>query len=277
MYQVPLVMGHEFAGEIVELGENITDFKIGDKATGVSVYDASSYASMKPLGVMVDGGFAEYVRVPSKYLFHTPKNISLKECSLIESYAVVVRALKNAKIKKGQKIAIIGAGTIGLTTLQLVSEWDPKYVIIIEPNEYSREIAREIGATETFPPSKVKLNRFFKKHGKPALIFECAGNEKALNFTFDIIERGGTIVLESIYKGSVKIPIFMLNAREIALKGTISHEREDILDAIKLLDEKKVDPSKLISEIVPLKELQKTFERFLEPGKRKFIKIVVEI
>ncbi len=278
MYQVPLIMGHEFAGEIVEIGENIKNFKVGDKAAGVSVYDAERYVNMKPLGVIVDGAFAEYIKVPKNYLFHTPENISLLECTMIETLAVVVRAIKNAKMKKNQKIAIIGGGNIGLTTLAvLLSEWSPEYITVIEPHEFLRDKAKEMGATEAFPPSKTKLRRFFKNHGQPSYIFECAGNEKALNFSFDIIERGGTIVLESIYKGSISLGIFMLNAKEISLVGTISHDRDDILDAISLLAKKKVDMSKLISKIVPIKDIQKAFEEFLEPGERKFIKTIIKI
>ncbi len=278
IYQTPLICGHEFSGEIVEVGENIKDFKVGDKAAGVSVYGPIKYVKMKAIGVMIDGAFAEYVRIPKHFLFHAPENVSPKECTAIETLAVVVRALKNAKIEKNQRIAIVGGGNIGLTTLLvLLSEWAPEYAIVIEPHEFLREKAKELGATEAFPPTKPKLNRFFKKMGEPTFIFECAGNEQALNLSFDIIERGGTIVLESVYKGNISIPTFVLNVKEVALKGTLSHDRDDILDAIELLAKKKVDVSPLLSEVIPLKDIQKAFERFLEPGERKFVKILIDI
>ena len=277
IYQTPLICGHEFAGEIVERGENIKDFKVGDKAAGVSVYGAINYVKMKAIGVMINGAFAEYVRIPKNFLFHAPENVSFKECTAIETLAVVVRAIKNAKIGKSQRIAIVGGGNIGLTTLLvLLSEWAPEYAIIIEPHEFLREKAKNLGATEAFPPIKSKLKRFFKKNGEPTFIFECAGNENALNLSFDIIERGGTIVLESVYKGNISIPTFTLNMKEVALKGTLSHDKDDIKNAIDLLTKKKVVVSELISEIVPLKDIQKAFEKFLDPGERKFIKILID-
>ena len=277
IYQTPLICGHEFSGEIVEIGENMKDFKVGDKAAGVSVYGQIKYVKMKAIGVMIDGAFAEYVRIPKHFLFHVPENVTSQELTAIETIAVVVRAIKNAKMEKSQRIAIIGGGNIGLTTLLvLLSEWAPEYAIVIEPHEFLREKAKELGATEAFPPAKPKLSRFFKKNGEPTIIFECAGNEQALNLSFDIIQRGGTIVLESVYKGNISIPTFALNVKEIALKGTLSHDRDDILEAIDLLAKNKIDVNPLISEIVPLKDIQKAFEKFLEPGERKFVKILIE-
>ena len=97
----------------------------------------------------------------------------------------------------------------------------------------------------------------------------------ALNDAIYLIKKGGTIVLESVYSGNISIPIFMINSKEITLKGIISHEREDILKAIELFETRKVKPDKFISEIMPLKEIQKAFDKYLEPGERKFIKIVI--
>lgn len=279
IYQVPIVMGHELSGEIVEVGSNVEGFKVGDRATGVTVYDTSGrYAEMRSIGVIDDGAFAEYVKVPKKYLFKVAESISMEECTMTESFAVVMRALKRARITKGQKIAIVGGGSIGLITLQvLLAEWDPEYVIVIEPHEFLREKAKEMGATDAFPPIMVKINRFYRKHGMPNFIFECAGTEKSLQSTFDLIERGGTVCVESICKGHVPLPLFMLNSREISLVGTMSHEREDILDAIALMESKRVDPGKLISKIIPLDEIQEAFEAFIAPGEREFIKIVVKM
>ncbi|MFX0101720.1 MAG: zinc-binding dehydrogenase, partial [Candidatus Hodarchaeota archaeon] len=140
-----------------------------------------------------------------------------------------------------------------------------------------REKAKEMGATDAIKPVMVKINRFYKKHGMPKFIFECAGSEKALRSTFDLIDRGGTICVESIYKGNISLPFFMLNSREISLIGTMSHEREDIEDAIALMESKKVNPRALISKIIPLEEIQGAFEAFIAPEAREFIKIVVKI
>ena len=278
MFKTGIIMGHEFAGTVAEIGENIDNFKIGEKVVGINVLPGGSYGEIRGMGVFINGGFAEYVKVYKDDLFHAPVDNPTVECSLVESFAVVVRAIKLSKIQEGEKIAIIGSGNIGLTNLiVLLGEKNPDYVLIIEPHEFLREKAKSLGATDALPSSKGKLRKFFKENGKPTYIFECAGNENALKLAIDIIDRGGKIMIEGIHKGNMTFPIFLINNKELTIQGAISHDSQDILDAIELFNTKKVDPGVLISEIIPLKDIQNGFERFLEPGERKFIKIIVEI
>jgi len=105
MYQAPIIMGHEFSGEVVEIGSNITDIKLGDKVCGINV------------ALDIAQGFAEFVKVPRKYLFQIPKSVSTKEAVMIESFANVCRAVKLSNITENQNIIIIGAGNIGLCFL----------------------------------------------------------------------------------------------------------------------------------------------------------------
>jgi threonine dehydrogenase-like Zn-dependent dehydrogenase len=278
LYQTPLIMGHEFSGEVEELGSNIKAFNIGDKVTGVNIIPEGRYEKISGIGVFRNGGFAEYVKIPKDDLFHTPKNVSLKECSLIEPFAVCIRAMKSSDIKHKQNIVIIGGGNLGLTTLNLLlCEKDPNYVIIVEPHEFLRNKAIEMGATGAFPPNKVKIRRFFKSNGLPSIIFECSGNENGLKLGMELVKRGGTIISEGIFRNNISFPIFLLNSKELTITGTISHSREDVLDTIELFSKQKVDLAKFISEVIPLDGIQRAFEKFLEPGERKFIKILVKI
>jgi len=279
MYQVPLIMGHEFSGEVIDIGQNITDIKIGDKVCGINVsIDISEGGTLDGLGIFKDGGFAEYVKVPQKYLFKIPETISTKEAALIESFANATRAEKLSKIGENQNILIIGAGNIGLCFLNyFLSEKKPNYIAVVEPQEFLREKAKEMGAINAFPPNKVKIKKFIKKYGSPTFIFDCAGNEQSVRMSIDLIKKGGTIVIVGIFKGNISFPMFLLNNREICLQGILGHDREDILTSIEFFKKKKIDVNKLISEIIPLDDIQKTFERFINPGERTFIKILVKM
>ncbi len=279
MYQVPLIMGHELAGEVVEVGANIKDVKIGERVCGINVsLDISEGGKLDGLGIFNDGGFAEYVRVPKKYLFHIPKNVSFRDAAMIESFANATRAMKLSNIEENQNIVIMGGGNIGLTFLKaLLIEKNPNYIVVVEPHEFLREKAKNIGATDAFPPSKVKIKKFIKKNGAPTFIFDCVGIEKTLIMAVELIKKGGTILLEGIQKGNILFPMFMINSKEINLKGCLGHDTQDILEAIDLFAKGKVDANEFISEVVPLKDIQKAFEKFLEPGERKFVKILVEI
>jgi 2-desacetyl-2-hydroxyethyl bacteriochlorophyllide A dehydrogenase len=278
MYQVPLVMGHEFSGEIIEIGENIHDFKIGDKVCGINVaLDVSAGGKLDGLGIFRDGGFAEYVTVPKKYLFPIPDKVSTKEAALIESFANATRAAKLSKIGENEKIMIIGGGNIGLCFMNyLIAEKNPKYMAVIEPHQFLRQKAEDMGATATFPPSKVKIKKFIKEHGEPTFIFDCAGNEETINMAIDLIKKGGIIILVGVHKGTVSIPMFLLNSKEACLRGILGHDREDILSSLEFFGKRKIDVNKLITEVIPLDDIQKGFERYLEPGDREFIKILVK-
>ncbi|MEX2680504.1 MAG: alcohol dehydrogenase catalytic domain-containing protein, partial [Candidatus Sigynarchaeota archaeon] len=118
IYQTPIIMGHEFAGEVARLGPGMegSGFKLGDSVAGINVQlDTSN--ELRGLGIFRNGGFAEYVVVPKDFLFHIPASIMPRDATMIESFAVAVRALKWARLQSENNIAVMGAGNIGLTTL----------------------------------------------------------------------------------------------------------------------------------------------------------------
>ncbi|MFX1442463.1 MAG: zinc-binding dehydrogenase [Promethearchaeota archaeon] len=279
MYQVPLVMGHEFSGEIVKIGENIIDFKIGDRVCGINVsLDLAGGGQLDGLGIFRDGGFAEYVKVPKKYLFKIPDNVSIKEAALIESFANATRGAKLSNIGENQNIMILGGGNIGLCFMNyLLAEKNPNYMVVIEPHSFLREKAKEMGATDAIPPNKIKIKKFLKEYGPPTFIFDCAGFESTINMAIDLIKKGGTIILVGVHKGTVSLPMFLLNSKEACLRGILGHDVEDIHASINFFAKRKVDVNKLISEIIPLDDIQRGFEKYLEPGEREFIKILVKL
>ncbi|MHA2431247.1 MAG: zinc-dependent alcohol dehydrogenase [Promethearchaeota archaeon] len=278
LYQVPLIMGHEFTGEVVEVGENVSGVKPGEKVCGINVALDLSQRKLSGMGIFEDGGFAEYVKVPLEYLFRIPKNISTKEAVMIESFANAVRGTRLSNIEDNQNILIIGGGNIGLCFLKyLLNEKNPNYIGVIEPHIYLREKCMQFGATDAFSPSMTKIKRFIKSYGEPSFIFDCAGNEKSMLMAINLIKKGGTILLEGLYKGTIVFPMSIINSKEICIKGCISHDREDILNSIDFFDNNEVNADDYISKIISLKDMQDTFKMILSPGERKFIKIIVKI
>ncbi|MHA1277896.1 MAG: zinc-dependent alcohol dehydrogenase [Candidatus Helarchaeota archaeon] len=277
LYKIPLVPGHELAGVVEEVGENVDGFSVEDKVVGINV-KLDVTREMRGLGIFQDGGFAEFVKVPKDFLFHAPVDTSFQHSVMVESYALGMRAIKLSGIEEDQRVIIIGGGNVGLTLMSgLLVIKKPKYIGLIEPYDYLRGKAKEMGATETFDLSKAKIRKFLREQGAPMYIFDCAGTEKSFKLAMDLINPGGTIILEGLYRGTVSFPLMMINSKEICIKGVMGHDKQDILAAIELVAQKQVDPSKIISEIVPLQELEKTFHRYLEVGDRNFVKILVKI
>jgi (R,R)-butanediol dehydrogenase/meso-butanediol dehydrogenase/diacetyl reductase len=270
-------MGHEITGIVEEIGENISHVKVGDRVICVNVSLDVSQGQLRGMGMFQNGGFAEYVNVPEISLFPIPENVSNKDAIMVETFALMMRAFKLSRIEKGEKVLIIGGGNVGLAALKSVLiEKNPEYVVVVEPNEFLRKKAIAMGATDAVGKSRAKVKRVTKKLGSPTFIFDCVANEETLSNAINFIEKGGTILLEGIHKGSITFPLFMLNSKEVTLKGCLGHDEDDIKNAIDLFAKGKVDANEFISEIIKLEDMQKTFERFIESDDRNFIKILVE-
>jgi 2-desacetyl-2-hydroxyethyl bacteriochlorophyllide A dehydrogenase len=278
MYQVPLIMGHEISGEVVELGNNVIDVNIGDRVVCFVVsFDVGS-RQLKGLGTFQDGGFAEFVKVPKEWVFKIPTRLSTKEAVMIETFALAKRAFKLSQISPEQNIIIFGGGSVGLTTLKaLLIEKKPNYVVIVEPNEFLRGKALKLGASYAVPPRRAKIKKVLKNLGEPTFIFDSVGIKETLADAIFFIKKGGTILLEGIHKESMKFSFFDLISKEVTLKGSIGHDREDILSAIKLFAEDKVNAYDFISEVIPLRNTQLAFNKFLDLNDRNFIKILINI
>ena len=278
MYQIPLIMGHEISGEVVELGDNVTDVNIGDRVICFVVSLDIGSGQLKGLGTFQDGGFAEFVKVPKEWVFKIPANISAKEAVMIETFALAKRAFKLSRINKDEKILIFGGGSLGLTTLKaLLVEKQPNYVVVVEPNEFLRNKAIEMGADDAVPPRRAKIKKVIKKYGEPTFIFDSVGIKETLSDAMFLIKKGGTILLEGIHKESLKFSFFDLISKEVTLKGSIGHDREDILSAIELFAKDKVNANDFISEVLSLKDIQIAFNKFLELNDRNFIKLLIKI
>ena len=92
----------------------------------------------------------------------------------------------------------------------------------------------------------------------------------------DLIKKGGAVILEGVFKGKVTFPMFLLNSKEITIKGVLSHDREDIFCALNFFSQNKINPNKYLSQIIPIQDIQNAFEKFLDPGQREFIKLVIK-
>ncbi len=277
IYQTPLIMGHEFAGKIVEIGSEVTKFKVGDRATGVNVL-GPDYNDMRRIGIFTDGAFAEYVCIHEDFAFSFPDSVSMESIAMVESYAVAMRGLKWAKIDKNNPVIVIGAGTIGLAMLDLLKVKFPDVkVLVIEIHPFLQEIALKFGADAAVPPSKGKIRKFFKEYGEALTIFDCAGTQDTVKLSTEIVKQKGTIVMVGIPRGEIILSGLLVSLKEIGFRASISHNRDDIDETIELFVENKVHPERIITDYISLDQLQENFQRYKSLEPRKFIKIMVRI
>ncbi|MEK7841460.1 MAG: alcohol dehydrogenase catalytic domain-containing protein, partial [Deltaproteobacteria bacterium] len=221
--KAPLILGHEIAGDIVEVGKGIDKYKKGDRVfvshhvscntchyclTGhTSVCDTLRTTNFDP------GGFAEYIRVPKinvdRGTFILPQEISYEEGTFIEPLACCLRGLKLSRLKPGQKILVIGSGMSGLLHIQLAKALGAGKITATDVSEYRLNAAKRFGADEAISarddvPKKLKeVNRGMLAD----LVIICTAAESAIQQGLQSVDRGGTVLFFAPTNPDVKVPI----------------------------------------------------------------------
>lgn len=251
----PVVPGHEFAGTVVELGKEVSGFKVDDKvAIDPNIYcgkcqycrtgNIQFCTNLKALGVTINGGFAEYSIVPSSQTYLIPKDFQFSIAAFAEPLSCCIHGMDQASIKHGESIAIIGAGTIGLLMLQLAKITGAGKIIVLEPIPEKREIAQRLGADYVFDPNDPTLNLRVSEltSGGTDVIIECAGRQSAAQAALSLTKKGGRIVIFGLSgkEDTIKINLQDVFHREITIKSSLLNPFT-FSRAVELLVSKKIN------------------------------------
>lgn len=289
--KAPRVLGHEIAGDIVEVGKKVKKYKIGDRVfvshhvpcntckyclnDNHTLCDTLRSTNFDP------GGFAEYIRVPDinvdRGVFLLPDEISYEEGVFIEPLACVIRGFRVAEIKPCQTVLIIGSGISGLLQLKLAKTWGVKKVICVDVNEYRIKKAMEFGAdlalhaNDDVPGRIKKINDGYLAD----TVIVSTGAPKAVLQAIESVDRGGTILLFAPLAPEVELPIRMFDVwnKQIKIVSTYAGAPKDIRDAIEILKSKTVEVKDMITHRIKLDDIQKGFE--LVSQAKKSIKVIV--
>jgi L-iditol 2-dehydrogenase len=289
--QTPVVLGHEFSGIVVEVGEAVTKVKVGDKVTSETTFvtcgecdyclekDYNLCAHRKGIGTQINGSFAEYVISREESVHVLPDAVDLKAAALTEPLACCVHAaLEKTVVKKEDKVLIFGPGPIGLLQAQVVKA-QGAFVILagITKDQKRLELAKSLGVDIAVDIQKESLEEivltYTNGYGVDKL-FECSGAVQALNQGLPLVKKKGTFVQVGIF--SEKLNLLdqeSIIQREITYIGTRSQKPSSWHIALKLLEEKKINTEKMITKIVPLDYWRQGFEAVLSGNE---IKVLVQ-
>lgn len=275
MIPMPGVFGHEFSGVIEEAGRGVKGFKIGDEV--MAVHSAPcltcSYCKRKLFHLCENimntkalGAFAEYLLLPApivkQNLFHKPAHLKFEEASLLEPLSCVVHGMADLRIKKNDKVLIIGAGPIGLLHLILARKRGAE-VMITGLEEERLSLARNLGADLAVSPPEIEnAVRAFTEGLGVDFAFECTGRVNVWESSVNYVRRGGTVILFGGCETGTKVTYdtYRLHYDEITLKGMFHFTPKDVKTAYLLLKE-GLNVSSLISGNYPLENLHVAFER----------------
>ena len=265
----PVVLGHEYSGEVVEVGEGVTALKPGDHVTvdpniycGECVYCRNGKKqlceTMQAVGVTRDGGFGEYSLVPAAQAFKLGDSVPYEAGAMAEPVACCLHGIDLAGIKAGDRVCIVGGGAIGLIMLQLAKLSGASSLVLSEPNEKRRQVALSLGADAAIDPTAPDANSAYEAAlGDGAdVVIECVGNNAAVKSAFQLAKKGATIVLFSVPKveATFDLPLFDVYKKELTIRGSFvnpdTHER-----AVRLINSGKLDFTSIITHRFNLDQL----------------------
>jgi len=281
----PLVMGHEFSGEIIKVGRTVKDHKEGERVVVEPIISCGTCRlcrlgrnniceNLKLVGLHLSGAFSEYVSVPAKKCITLPKSVSFEEASLVEPLAVAVHAVHLASLEKNEAIAIIGSGAIGLMTLQVTKNKSAGKITVLDTLDYRLALATQLGATTTINVKKENPLQKILTDGGADTVFEAVGHQETVQQGLAMVKTGGKVIVIGMLEAIMQLPMLDITVKEIKLQGSYGYTSDDFQQALKLIAQGKVNVKPLITHLLPLDDIKKGFE-ILSQGAENVIKIVL--
>ena len=276
--EVPKIIGHEFSGEVFEVGSRVKNFISGDRVAVEPIIPCGLCYSCKSerfnlclsrptIGYEYDGGFAEYVRIPSSAIkagnvVKLPANVSFEEGALAEPAAACINGNRKLRNRTDETLWIIGDGPIGLIHVQLAKNIGFKKIILSGEDEKKLFLGKEFGASFVINIRKVDAEKSILEltdgNGVDQIII-AVNNIKVVSQALSLLKKGGLLILFAGFSPDPKVTmdLNLIHYREISIIGSSGHSARDLKEVIGLMKNKKLDLMPLISDRLSLEDLSK--------------------
>ena len=284
----PVVLGHEFAGVVEAVGENVKTVRPGDHVTvDPNIYCGKCRScrmgkkqlcqNLFAIGVNRNGGFSEYCAVPEEQCYLLRKDIPLRNGAMAEPLACCIHGMDRVDIRAGETVLIVGGGAIGLMMLQLARLRGAALTVVSEPVAMRRRIAEQLGADFTVDPVSENLKEALQEKigdAGPDVIIECVGNTVAVRQALEAAERGSRILLFSVPKPETTHPLSLMDVykKELTVMGSMinpdTHAR-----AAELINRGRIRLDEIITHSYPIEQLEDAVKMQMSD---ESLKVIVE-
>jgi (R,R)-butanediol dehydrogenase / meso-butanediol dehydrogenase / diacetyl reductase len=270
--RAPLTLGHELAGKIVQIRSSSGNLAVGDRVT---IYPLISCGhcfacthgnphvcrELRLFGFDMDGGMAQFVKLPVSALVQLPSDMPARVGALIEPLAVAVHGVSRASLKSVEIVGVLGAGPIGLLTALVLKARGVRQVVVSDILPSRIELARSLGlcATRAGKSLRQLIMELSDQNGAD-LLFDCAGHPSSAREITSLVHPGGVIVNLAVYKKPVEIDMQAINFKEIEILGSRVYKREDFEAAIELA--KRLPLDRIVTHAYSLRDVTAAFEKF---------------
>lgn len=268
---LPRVMGHELSGEVIAIGKDVENIAVGDRVVLDPVMACGHCAAcqkgrgnicaeVKCYGVQMDGGFRDIITVPAAQLYKIPEGVSYQEAALVEPFSIASNILNRAQVTAGEKLVIIGAGTIGLTILQ-GAKGKGLRVLIADIVDSKLRRARSLGADVVVHSGREDLKRqvaAFAPDG-PDILVDAVGTAKLLETCVGLCGPMSRIVIIGFDARSASIAPVQITKKELTIIGSRMNAHR-FPEVLQWFSSKAVNPSVMIDKVFPVEQIQRAFE-----------------
>lgn len=287
----PLIMGHESAGEVIAIGVEVTDRRVGDRVSiepglpcRVCEHCKSGRYNLCPKVIFLSapphhGTFVEQVAVPADFTFLLPENVSFEEGAMLEPLAVGMHAAARAGVRAAQSVGVLGVGPVGLMALQAAKAYGATRLVAVDSYPLRLDMARRMGATETINFAETDpvaaVNEFTGGEGLDVVI-EVAGQVESLRDAILMAKCGGVVAMVgNLPVISAELPAMEILEKELDVRGVFRYANA-YPPAVELVSRGLVDVTSLITHRFPLTQLGDAL-RFTDEHRDSAIKVIVEI
>lgn len=286
----PVTQGHELSAQITALGEGVQGLQVGQKVTvEPQLVCGKCYPcrhgkynlceSLKVMGFQSTGLASEYAAVPAEKITPLPDAMSYDQGAMIEPLAVTVHAVRRAGDVSGKKIAVLGAGPIGILLAQSAKALGAAQTLVTDVSDYRLDIARRCGADFCVNTRSRDFGEAMEAAfgpDKADVIYDCAGNDITINQAIRCARKGSTIILVAVFSDLAKADLAVLNDHELDLNTSMMYRHEDYVDAIRLVNAGKIQLEPLMSRHFAFRDYQKAYE-YIDANRETTMKVLIDI
>jgi propanol-preferring alcohol dehydrogenase len=240
----PLILGHEIAGRVIEAGPEVRELQVGDRVGVPWIYwtcgecefcregNENLCTKQKITGVMVDGGYAEFVKAPATHALKIPDKLSSVEAAPLFCAGVTVyRALRQARISRGQRLAVFGIGGLGHIAVQIARAWGAE-ITAIDVTDEKLALARSLGAVETLNAASGDAGKELRRKGGFHVALVTSAAKTAYDSAFSCVRPTGTLLAVGLPAENVCFPAILMAAREIRIRASAVGTRQDVREIL---------------------------------------------
>ena len=284
------VLGHEFSGEVVDVGAKVKKIKVGSRVTVnpqlpcnkcyYCLHDQENMCKIKnyALGTTENGAMREFLNVKAERVHLLPDNVSFEHAAMVEPISVALYAVIESDFQIGQTATVIGAGPIGLFVIQVLKAAGADKIFVLEPVEFKQKKALELGANNVYKPTAwKKITRQVDNNIGTDHVYDCVGLSTTFITSLNVIKKGGKITLIGMHASSFEINnILYMTTNNITVRGVYGYNQEIFRIAINLLEQQKILVDPLITKKIKLEDVPAIFEKLSKPEHDE-LKVIVEL